>query len=155
VHDLDEDQWTRWLPVLLTFLREGTKKFADRLLGLAYAKVPDTLLTWLVQRVLSEGESLHLSVIANIEHIWDNRISDTLSELLRPELLPAQGFVLLAEQLLKRGNDRALTTCLNILREYHSTHAHPQLARGCAEVLIANSPRSCWDLLWSLFQKDV
>ena len=155
VDALSPERWARWIPVLLTLLREGTGQYADVLVRKAYGANPDEFLIQLKARVRTEAKnSPHVSVVSNIEHAWDSGIESALCEVLQDGSLEDAAIGSLLRPLLQHKSAVALDFALNLLREPVTDQGRSETAIAAAEVLIDVNPAEAWVTLWPIFLQE-
>jgi len=155
VNSLSPATWARWIPVVLTLLREGTAQHADELVRKGYGANPDDFLAQLKRRVRTEAkESPHLSVLGNIEHVWDAAVEGALCEVLRNGSLDGAAIGSLLRSLLQHKSTVALEFALSLLREPVSQRGRSETAISAAEALIDVNPKEAWETLWPIFMQE-
>jgi hypothetical protein len=155
VDSLGPEPWARWIPVLMTLLREGTGQYADDLVRRAYTANPSEFLKQLRARVRTEAkDSLYVSVVSNIEHVWDSAIESALCDVLEDKSLQGTAIGSLLRPLLYHKSAVALEFALSLLQGPASDRGKSEFAIAAAGVLIDVSPKEAWETLWPTLLED-
>jgi hypothetical protein len=152
---LGPEIWKRWIPVLITFMREGTQIQANELVQRAYAANPKELLTRLGARAETEArETMYVSVVNNIDHIWDERIAAVLLQIVRISDLPVSAFRSLITHLLRRKYEPAFELALNFVQGHAGSKENREQAEAAAQALVEIGAAEAWPVIWDLFASD-
>lgn len=151
---LTADRWSVWIPVLMTYFKEGNKESANKLLKMAYSGNRTEFLLKLGARIHSEAAETYVFVVGSVECVWDKAMAELLVGILKEPLLPIGAFRALLSSLLNHDDNDALEHGMKCLRNYLLDRASPEHARAAAEVLLDVKPKQSWSVLWEIFMVD-
>ena len=152
---LTPELWERWLPVLLTFMREGTRVEAAELVALAYQANREAFLRLLLMRTRAEAkDTQYVFVLENVEHIWDPEIERALVHLVANDDLEPTAFRSVLDCLVRHNSSGGIRLGLETIKEYAANHRDRDKAAAAAEILVERDPGTAWELLWRTFVAD-
>lgn len=155
IDGLTPELWERWLPVLLTFMREGTRVEASELVALACQANREAFLRLLLMRTRAEAkDTQYVFVLENVEHIWDSEIDRALVHMVANDDLQPTAFRSVLDYLVRHNSSGGITLGLEIIKEYAANRRDRDKAAAAAEILVERDPGTAWELLWRTFVAD-
>jgi hypothetical protein len=152
---LTADDWGKWIPIVISYFREGIQSIANELVRRAYESNPVELVRSVKSRVYSEARnSGYILVLTNVQHICDGSIGAELYQILITDSLPDTAHNMLLEYLLQKNSDAAFRYALEVIEKYAKHHHSPERSQVAARLLLSRKPRESWSVLWEIFQAD-
>jgi hypothetical protein len=155
---LPADLWKIWAPIVVSYpLNSGQEKEPhSSIMSSCFKSAPDETIDALIKVVRKENNQHgHVFIIRKVEHIFDQRLGDSLLNEVRSPNMKSDAIGDLLDLLIEKDFKLAIDYAVS---EISIPPPQDQGTRGreltIAESLFGNRPDIAWPVLWSAVQSD-
>ncbi len=152
---LPVEQWTKFIPVILTWCDPVHKPIDHELVALVYRIAPDTVIQTMLLLIAKQDKLFQEPpVIQEVESCWDARLAHALLEKVRDENVGPGGVECLLRTLLQHQVSEAREFALSLV-DGSLTEEHSKMrALIAAKMLLRYADDPGWSVIWSAMQLD-
>jgi predicted NACHT family NTPase len=156
--ELNGEVWEKWAPIIIAYpTSSGTGDENPHLLLVkkAYEYAPEQILGALKILISYENlESDHIFIVRKMELCWNDRLAQTLLDLILELDLKPNCMSNLLDELLAHNIEEARNYTRALIGSYVPVEeVHQERCIVAAVSLITNLHSSDWDIIWSLIQQ--